>query len=165
MAGDKDKRSRGQGRGGQGQSRDVQISKALSLLLRHAAEKEGLKMNGQGYANVADVVCPPVFWLAGLLYLLVTNISPYTATMAKAEIHKMYLRRDQACRRFLRQKALCSTPYPLLATYRIYNQGDYSSRVGFRRGRRVGWQYCCPGNTRHERRTNRYNTAGTFRDG
>lgn len=56
MAGDKDKRSRGQGRGGQGQSRDVQISKALSLLLRHAAEKEGLKMNGQGYANVADVV-------------------------------------------------------------------------------------------------------------
>ena len=58
MAGDKDKRSRGQGRGGQGQSRDVQISKALSLLLRHAAEKEGLKMNGQGYANVADVVRP-----------------------------------------------------------------------------------------------------------
>jgi 2'-phosphotransferase len=58
MAGDKDKRSRGQGRGGQGQSREVQISKALSLLLRHAAEKEGLKMNAQGYANMADVVCP-----------------------------------------------------------------------------------------------------------
>jgi 2'-phosphotransferase len=29
----------------------------LSLLLRHAAEKEGVKMNAQGYANVADVVC------------------------------------------------------------------------------------------------------------
>ena len=47
----KDKRPRGQG-----QNREVQISKALSLLLRHAAEKEGLKMNAQGYANVADVV-------------------------------------------------------------------------------------------------------------
>lgn len=47
----KDKRNRGQG-----QNREVQISKALSLLLRHAAEKEGLKMNAQGYANVADVV-------------------------------------------------------------------------------------------------------------
>jgi 2'-phosphotransferase len=48
----KDKRGRGQG-----QSRDIQVSKALSLLLRHAAEKEGLKMNAQGYASVSDVVC------------------------------------------------------------------------------------------------------------
>ncbi|KAI9928883.1 hypothetical protein ASPWEDRAFT_36699 [Aspergillus wentii DTO 134E9] len=38
------------------QNRDVSISKALSLLLRHAAEKEGLKMNAQGYASVADVM-------------------------------------------------------------------------------------------------------------
>jgi RNA:NAD 2'-phosphotransferase (TPT1/KptA family) len=50
----KDRRPRSQG---QGQSRDVQVSKALSLLLRHAAEKEGLKMNEQGYASVTDVVC------------------------------------------------------------------------------------------------------------
>ncbi|KAL2014650.1 hypothetical protein VTN00DRAFT_2175 [Thermoascus crustaceus] len=50
------KGGRGGGRGGGGQSREVQISKALSLLLRHAAEKEGLKMNTQGYANVADVL-------------------------------------------------------------------------------------------------------------
>ncbi|KAJ5236144.1 hypothetical protein N7489_006235 [Penicillium chrysogenum] len=47
----KDKRGRGQG-----QNRDVQVSKALSLLLRHAAEKEGLKMNTQGYASVSDVL-------------------------------------------------------------------------------------------------------------
>jgi 2'-phosphotransferase len=52
----KDKKPRGRGQG-QGQSRDVQVSKALSLLLRHAAEKEGLKMNEQGYASVTDVVC------------------------------------------------------------------------------------------------------------
>ncbi|KAL1846550.1 tRNA 2'-phosphotransferase [Paecilomyces lecythidis] len=37
-------------------SRDVTVSKALSYLLRHAAEREGLKMNSQGYANVADVL-------------------------------------------------------------------------------------------------------------
>lgn len=35
------------------------ISKAMSLVLRHAAEKEGLKMNAQGYASVADVVSSP----------------------------------------------------------------------------------------------------------
>ncbi|OOF95990.1 hypothetical protein ASPCADRAFT_48464, partial [Aspergillus carbonarius ITEM 5010] len=37
-------------------SRAVTVSKALSLLLRHAAEKEGLKIDAQGYANVADVL-------------------------------------------------------------------------------------------------------------
>jgi 2'-phosphotransferase len=36
--------------------RGIAISKALSLLLRHAAEKEGVKINAEGYANVADVV-------------------------------------------------------------------------------------------------------------
>ncbi|RMJ21041.1 hypothetical protein PHISP_08088 [Aspergillus sp. HF37] len=36
--------------------RDVTVSKALSYLLRHAAEREGLKMNAQGYANVSDVL-------------------------------------------------------------------------------------------------------------
>ncbi|KAE8375628.1 KptA family-domain-containing protein [Aspergillus bertholletiae] len=36
--------------------RDVTVSKALSLLLRHAAEKEGLKLDAQGYAKVADVL-------------------------------------------------------------------------------------------------------------
>lgn len=36
--------------------RDMMVSKALSYILRHAAEKEGLEMNAQGYANVADVV-------------------------------------------------------------------------------------------------------------
>lgn len=36
--------------------REVAISKGLSYILRHAAEREGLKMDAQGYANVADVV-------------------------------------------------------------------------------------------------------------
>lgn len=40
-------------------SRAVTVSKALSLLLRHAAEKEGLPIDAQGYANVSDVVRPP----------------------------------------------------------------------------------------------------------
>lgn len=38
------------------QGREVAISKGLSYVLRHAAEREGLKMDAQGYANVADVV-------------------------------------------------------------------------------------------------------------
>ncbi|KAJ6171902.1 hypothetical protein N7470_000969 [Penicillium chermesinum] len=54
--GNGEKGGRGGRSHGQGQSREVQISKALSLLLRHAAEKEGLKMNAQGYANVAEVL-------------------------------------------------------------------------------------------------------------
>ena len=37
--------------------REIAISKALSYILRHAAEREGLKMDAQGYANVSDVVC------------------------------------------------------------------------------------------------------------
>jgi 2'-phosphotransferase len=49
---------RGDRRGGGGgpPSREVTVSKALSYLLRHAAEREGLKIDSQGYANVADVV-------------------------------------------------------------------------------------------------------------
>ncbi|KAE8357089.1 KptA family-domain-containing protein [Aspergillus caelatus] len=45
-----------QRRGKPSGGRDVTVSKALSLLLRHAAEKEGLKLDSQGYANVADVL-------------------------------------------------------------------------------------------------------------
>ncbi|KAL2819354.1 KptA family-domain-containing protein [Aspergillus cavernicola] len=46
------------GRGGRGgpPSREVTVSKALSYLLRHAAEREGLKIDSRGYANVKDVL-------------------------------------------------------------------------------------------------------------
>lgn len=53
-------------------SRDVAVSKALSYLLRHAAEREGLKMNSQGYANVADVVC--TFSFSGCCFAVITKI-------------------------------------------------------------------------------------------
>ena len=46
----------GGGGGGGGAPREVQISKALSFLLRHGAEKEGLRINEGGWANVRDVV-------------------------------------------------------------------------------------------------------------
>ena len=36
--------------------REVTISKAMSFVLRHGAEKEGLKLDENGYANVADLV-------------------------------------------------------------------------------------------------------------
>lgn len=43
-------------RGKPNQGREVTVSKTLSYLLRHAADREGLRMNAQGYANVADVL-------------------------------------------------------------------------------------------------------------
>lgn len=36
--------------------RSVQVSKKLSWLLRHGAEKEGLKLDAQGYLNLQDVL-------------------------------------------------------------------------------------------------------------
>jgi 2'-phosphotransferase len=53
---------RGRGRGGRstggrpGQGREVEISKALSKLLRHDAVKEGLELDGEGFAKVDQVV-------------------------------------------------------------------------------------------------------------
>lgn len=39
-----------------GQGREVEISKALSKLLRHDAVKEGLELDGEGYAQLDQVV-------------------------------------------------------------------------------------------------------------
>ncbi|KAH8175817.1 RNA 2'-phosphotransferase, tpt1 / kptA family protein [Sarocladium implicatum] len=48
---------RGGGRGGgSGLSRDVQISKALARLLRHQAEKSGIKLDEAGYAPLDKVL-------------------------------------------------------------------------------------------------------------
>lgn len=49
---------RGGGRGVRGgpQDRETLISKKLSWLLRHGAEKEGLKLGKGGYVGLADVV-------------------------------------------------------------------------------------------------------------
>lgn len=37
-------------------SREVQVSKKLSWLLRHGAEKEGLQLGEGGYVSMTDVV-------------------------------------------------------------------------------------------------------------
>lgn len=54
------------GRGGKGKSRgrpndspDVQLSKTLSYILRHGAEKEGLKMRKDGFIKLDDLVRRP----------------------------------------------------------------------------------------------------------
>ncbi|KAL8639602.1 MAG: hypothetical protein Q9228_003384, partial [Teloschistes exilis] len=41
-------------------SRDETISKAMSYVLRHGAEKEGLKLNEGGYVNCGDLIDLPV---------------------------------------------------------------------------------------------------------
>jgi len=50
--------SRRNRRGGRGEGlpREVQVSKKLSGLLRHGAEKEGLKLGDGGYVSVVDVL-------------------------------------------------------------------------------------------------------------
>lgn len=54
MARDKDRRKGGDSGGGP--SRDVMVSKKLSWLLRHGAQKEGLTLGAGGYVNAADAV-------------------------------------------------------------------------------------------------------------
>lgn len=50
----------GRGRGRRDDDPNTRISKGLSYILRHGAEKEGLKLRGDGYANVAELVSSPV---------------------------------------------------------------------------------------------------------
>jgi len=52
---------RGRGGGGGPVSREVLLSKKLSWLLRHGAEKEGLKLGHGGFVNLQEVVCDAFF--------------------------------------------------------------------------------------------------------
>jgi len=62
---------RGRGKGGRGgkagggggnpQNKAVQVSKALSKLLRHAAADAGVKLDSEGYARLDEVVSRPIF--------------------------------------------------------------------------------------------------------
>ena len=52
----------GGGGGGGSQGREVQVSRALSRLLRHQAQNAGIQLDGEGYAPLHKVVsftCPP----------------------------------------------------------------------------------------------------------
>ena len=64
---------RGKGRGGKSGggsggtlNREVAVSKALSKLLRHAAEDAGLKLDAEGYARLDDVVSTSTTYLLSL---------------------------------------------------------------------------------------------------
>jgi hypothetical protein len=46
----------GRGGGGGGQSREVQVSKTLSKLLRHQAANAGIKLDAEGFAALDEVV-------------------------------------------------------------------------------------------------------------
>ncbi|KAM0162608.1 hypothetical protein ACHAPG_001633 [Botrytis cinerea] len=51
-AGDAKRGKGGKGRAGGAQNREMLISKALSKLLRHAAESEGVELDGEGFARL-----------------------------------------------------------------------------------------------------------------
>ncbi|KAA8905730.1 phosphotransferase 1 [Sphaerosporella brunnea] len=55
-------------RGGGPLTPDVRISKALSYTLRHGAEKEGLKLRSDGYANVSELLAMNKFKSLGLTF-------------------------------------------------------------------------------------------------
>ncbi|EPE31792.1 ADP-ribosylation [Glarea lozoyensis ATCC 20868] len=44
------------GKGGRPMNREVEVSKALSKLLRHAAEEQGIKLDDEGYASLEQVM-------------------------------------------------------------------------------------------------------------
>lgn len=49
-------RGKGRGGGGRGMSREMEVSKALSKLLRHHAEEAGVKLDNEGFARLDQVV-------------------------------------------------------------------------------------------------------------
>lgn len=53
---------RGGGGGGGGQDREVLLSKALSMLLRHRAGEAGVELDGEGYARLDKVVSKLTFF-------------------------------------------------------------------------------------------------------
>ena len=71
------------GRGGRGEkqnvpsknSREVMISKAMSFILRHGAQKEGLRLDERGYARVDELV-------HRLLFLVPNTYLPYHLTLS-----------------------------------------------------------------------------------
>lgn len=57
--GDKGRGRGGGGGGGGGQGREVQVSKALSRLLRHQAANAGIQLDDEGFARLDAVVSKP----------------------------------------------------------------------------------------------------------
>lgn len=60
---DRGRKGRGRGGKGGGMSREVQVSKALSRLLRHQAANAGITLDDAGYAELDKVVSRHPFLL------------------------------------------------------------------------------------------------------
>jgi hypothetical protein len=71
-------KGRGRGGGGGGQGREVQVSKALSRLLRHQAANAGIQLDDEGFARLDAVVSERflnrVFERAALFFLRTRNL-------------------------------------------------------------------------------------------
>lgn len=71
---------RGGGRGGKAEggsmNREVAISKALSKLLRHAAEDVGLKLDSEGYAHLDEVVSHLISFFAFAYSTIAEDLLP-----------------------------------------------------------------------------------------
>jgi 2'-phosphotransferase len=85
------------GRGGGGrnpanQSREVQVSRKISWLLRHGANQEGLKLGKGGYVNVQDAVSLPA---SIFLHLLLARV--YADNMLDLDLqHETFVPRSSS---------------------------------------------------------------------
>ena len=70
-------RSKDKGSGNSAEPRDVQISKAMSWLLRHGAKAEGIKMDANGYINVADLVSMRCYFVCAARLFHPQTLSTY----------------------------------------------------------------------------------------
>jgi len=72
--------ARGGGAGRGPPTRETQVSKKLSWLLRHNAEKEGLKLGPGGYINLKDVVGVSCFFPLHLAFICHVLVSLFSST-------------------------------------------------------------------------------------
>jgi hypothetical protein len=89
--GGKGRGGRGGGRGGKteggGMNREVAISKALSKLLRHAAEDVGLKLDPEGYAHLDEVVSNLILFFDFTHSAIAKELAP----LLESRVHQKHL--------------------------------------------------------------------------
>ncbi|ORX92135.1 putative tRNA 2'-phosphotransferase [Basidiobolus meristosporus CBS 931.73] len=91
------KRTSGRTKGRQNDDPDVKLSKSLSYVLRHGAEKVGLELQEDGYASLIDLLKLPNFQKHSLsdIQRVVDNNDKKRYTLTKDEQGKYWIRANQ----------------------------------------------------------------------
>ncbi|KAK9760483.1 tRNA 2'-phosphotransferase [Basidiobolus ranarum] len=91
------KQTSGRGGGRQNDTPDVKLSKSLSFVLRHGAEKVGLNLREDGYASLEDLLKLPNFQKYSLqdVQRVVDNNDKKRYTLIKDDKDKWWIRANQ----------------------------------------------------------------------